>query len=176
MELPKHQFHKNHSESHCSIELFNYYTDQWLRTWVYKPQISWAGLFPVSTSPPAPKVILREWLGILGHSRLPEATRAPLQGHPADTVTDSVSTSAVRGALALFHRGVSLGEENSYWTGKGMEGQKWVRMPGYKRCILFHQSGHFVLWQSSHVPGTGSIQTHCTLTQTNNNSTLFTRK
>ena len=131
---------------------------------------------PRQHQPPAPNVILREWLGILGHSRLPEAARARLRGHPADTVTASVSASAVRGALALFHCGVSPGEENSYSTGKGMEGQKWVRMPGYKRCLLFHQSGRSVLWQSSHVPGTRASQSHCALTQTNNNSTLLTRK
>lgn len=40
VELPKHQFHKNHSENHRPIELFNCYTDRWLRTSVYKPQIS----------------------------------------------------------------------------------------------------------------------------------------
>ena len=169
MELPKHQFHKNHSENRCPTELFNCYTDRGLRTSVYKPQISWVRVFPISTSPP--QVTLCGWFSVLGPQTFPRSYMDPLfRGHPVNTIIHSTGTSTVWGALALFHHGVNTVRENFYLTGKRYGGNKnGFTMPGYKRCILFHQSGYSAL-------DAGSIPSHCTLTQTNNNPTLFTWK
>ena len=123
MELPKHQFHKNHSENHRPIELFNCYKDRWLRTPVYKPQISWVRLFPISLSPL--QVILCGWLSVLGPQTFPRSYTGPLsRGSPVDTTTNRIGNSTVWGAPALFHHGVSPVKENFYLTGKGMEGTK----------------------------------------------------
>lgn len=144
MELPKHQFHKNHSENRCPIELFNCYTDRVLRTSVYKPQISWVRLFPISTSPP--QVTLCGWFSVLGPQTFPRSYMGPLfRGHPVNTIIHSTGTSTVWGALALFHHGVNTVRENFYLTGKGMEGTKMGLPCLVTRGILLHQSGYSAL-------------------------------